>query len=108
MRVTGTGALLRSPLPGTSEPTNSKPGLEIVVWRLSRRRFPSSQIASMRGRTAFYTCGQVLAASSTLMYARNFVNAFLRNGAPRIRKIRCDAKKREGVLPEWLESTGSF
>src|SRR5882724_8704563 len=75
------------------------------------RLAPLSFILGFRIRVRVHRilhCRQVLAASSTLMYPPNFVNAHLRNGAPRTHKPWCDAKKKEGVLPEWLESTGSF
>src|SRR6266850_164219 len=59
---------------------------------------PESSIFVFRIRERTYGilhCGQVLAASSTLMYPPNFVTAFFRNGAPRTLKLRCDAMKRK-------------
>src|SRR6266850_1649610 len=59
------------------------------------RLAPLSFILGFRIRVRVHRilhCRQVLAASSTLMYPPNFVNAHLRNGA-RTRKIRCDAER---------------
>jgi hypothetical protein len=73
---------------------------------------PQSSILIFRIRKRAHRilyCGQVLAASSILMYPPNFVNTTLHAAAPRTRGIRSDARIiKEGVLPEWLESTGLF